>query len=67
LLEGYEGQKLREAKIPKTDRAEIPEGIERLIDFYDQTGQANEAAKWRKTRDTSKTNDGEKKRPESSS
>ena len=49
-MEGYQGLKQREAKIPKIDRAELAESLDRLIDFYNQRGKRDEAAKWRGAR-----------------
>jgi len=50
LLNGYEGMKKREEKIPAGrygwDR--VKQSLERLVRFYDATGKPETAAKWRK-------------------
>lgn len=53
LLKGYDGLKQREESIPKTGGAEqrLPEAIQRLIQLYEATGKAEEAAKWKKALD----------------
>jgi serine/threonine protein kinase/tetratricopeptide (TPR) repeat protein len=51
LASGYEGMEAREAKIPPLDKGYLLDAFDRLVDFYDATGKADEAAKWRKTRD----------------
>jgi serine/threonine protein kinase len=48
LLQGYEGMKHREGKIPTDDRIRLIEALERLIQFYEATNHKDEAAKWRK-------------------
>jgi hypothetical protein len=49
LLQGYEGMKAREAKIPpKVKEPRFREAIEQLVKLYEATGSAIEAAKWRK-------------------
>ncbi|MBI1917140.1 MAG: tetratricopeptide repeat protein [Planctomycetes bacterium] len=48
LLQGYEGMKQREAKMPPAARPRLPEAIERLVRLYDEWGKKAEAAKWRK-------------------
>jgi serine/threonine protein kinase/tetratricopeptide (TPR) repeat protein len=57
LLNGYEGMKKREEKIPAGrygwDR--LLESLERLARFYEVTGKPEEAAKWRKELEEAKT------------
>ena len=48
LLAGHMGMKQREATIPPRDRARLTEAIERLVQLYEETGQKDDAAKWRK-------------------
>lgn len=48
LLQGYEGMKQREAKIPPVAKPRLPEAIERLVQLYDAWGQREKAAQWRK-------------------
>jgi eukaryotic-like serine/threonine-protein kinase len=47
LLEGYRGMKEREASIPPTGAARIPEALDRLVKLYEATGNEPEAAAWR--------------------
>jgi hypothetical protein len=51
LVDGYEGMKQREAKIPPIERSYLLEALDRLIDFYDATAKPDDAAKWRKARE----------------
>jgi tetratricopeptide (TPR) repeat protein len=48
VLQGYEGLKQREAKIPANSKARLAEALERLVRLYDAWGKKDEAAKWRK-------------------
>jgi hypothetical protein len=48
LLEGYEGMKQREAKIPLEGKYYLTEALERLVQLYEYTDKRDEAAKWRK-------------------
>jgi tetratricopeptide (TPR) repeat protein len=48
LLQGHQGVKEREAKIPKHRKDRLIEGIERLVELYDAWGKEAEAAQWRK-------------------
>jgi hypothetical protein len=55
LLEGYEGIKQREAKIPPQFRAVRLKGaLERLVRLCEATGRKDEAAKWQKKLDEAK-------------
>src|SRR5439155_20309113 len=47
LLQGYEGLKQREAKIPAASKVRVAEALERLVQLYEATGRPEEAAKWR--------------------
>jgi tetratricopeptide (TPR) repeat protein/tRNA A-37 threonylcarbamoyl transferase component Bud32 len=47
LLDGYRGLKEREATIPAEAAVRIPEALERLVRFYEATGEPTEAAAWR--------------------
>jgi hypothetical protein len=47
LLDGYRGMKEREATIPAEAAVRIPEALERLVRFYEATGEPTEAAAWR--------------------
>jgi predicted Zn-dependent protease len=52
LVQGYEGLKKREAKVPPQYRAaRLQEALERLVLFYDGTGKKDEAARWREALD----------------
>jgi hypothetical protein len=48
LLQGYEGMKQREVKIPAGAKARLTEALERLVQLYDATGQKDKAEQWRK-------------------
>ncbi len=48
LLQGYEGMKQREAKIPANGKIRLPEALERLVQLYEATGQKDQADSWRK-------------------
>jgi serine/threonine protein kinase/lipopolysaccharide biosynthesis regulator YciM len=48
LLQGYEGLKQREDKIPPPGRVRLSEAVERLVQLYDAWGRKDKAAEWRK-------------------
>jgi serine/threonine protein kinase/tetratricopeptide (TPR) repeat protein len=48
LLAGCEGLKRHEATIPPAGRIRLTEALQRLVDFYAATGQAEKADEWRK-------------------
>jgi serine/threonine protein kinase/tetratricopeptide (TPR) repeat protein len=49
LLQGYEGMKSREARIPAPQREpRLSEALDRLVRFYAAWEKPNEAARWRK-------------------
>jgi serine/threonine protein kinase len=48
LVQGYEGMKNREAKIPPHSRPYLTSALERLAWLYEAWGKPDEAAKWRK-------------------
>jgi serine/threonine protein kinase/tetratricopeptide (TPR) repeat protein len=47
LLEGYEGMKQREAKIPSEGKIRVTEAIERIVRLYEATEQTDKARTWR--------------------
>ena len=47
LTEGYEGMKLREAKIPAPLKHQLTEAGERVVRLYDDWAKPKEAAEWR--------------------
>jgi hypothetical protein len=47
LLKGYQGMKERERSIPPQGRDRLTEAVQRLVQFYEETGGKEEAAKWR--------------------
>jgi tRNA A-37 threonylcarbamoyl transferase component Bud32 len=52
LVQGYEGLRQRQAKMPPHARtARLKEALERLVTLYDATGNSDEAANWRKKLD----------------
>ena len=54
LVQGYEGMKQREAKMPAQSRQFLTEAVERLVQLYEATGQNAKAAEWRKKREERK-------------
>ncbi len=48
LLDGYEGMKQREAKIPPLGEVRMTEALERLVQVYEALEKKDEAARWRK-------------------
>jgi serine/threonine protein kinase/Tfp pilus assembly protein PilF len=60
LLQGYEGMKQREASIPPLRKARLAEALERLVQFYQATGQKDQAEKWRQKLAEQKKKDGSK-------
>jgi non-specific serine/threonine protein kinase/serine/threonine-protein kinase len=54
LRVGYEGMKLREAKIPPQAKVRLSEALQRLVQLYDAWGKPDEAARWRKELDAAK-------------
>ncbi len=48
LLQGYQGMKERQDKIPPQGKVRLTEALERLVQLYEATGKKDEAAKWRK-------------------
>jgi serine/threonine protein kinase len=48
LLAGYEGLKGHEATIPPAGKIRLTEALQRLVDFYAATAQAEKADEWRK-------------------
>ncbi len=47
LLSGYLGMKERQQKIPATEKRWVREALLQLVQFYDATGKAADATKWR--------------------
>ncbi|MGP0064384.1 MAG: tetratricopeptide repeat protein [Isosphaeraceae bacterium] len=56
LLQGYDGMKPREPKIPAASRKVLPETLDRIIQLYDAWGKKTQADAWRKKR-PAKTSD----------
>jgi serine/threonine protein kinase len=50
LLEGYEGMKQREAKIPPQGKVRLGEALDRLVQLYDAWGKPDQADHWRQRR-----------------
>ena len=46
LIEGYQGMKQQEAKIPPFHLIRLPEALQRIIDCYSGWGKTEEVAKW---------------------
>src|SRR5262249_20357226 len=47
LVQGYEGMKAREAKVPPAGKVRLREALERLVRLYEATGDKEQAARWR--------------------
>jgi hypothetical protein len=47
LIQGYEGLKSREAKIPAQRRKNLVEAATRIVPFYEARGKEDKAAEWR--------------------
>ena len=62
LVEGYEGIKQREAKIPPQGLVRLTEAVERLVRLYEALGNQEKAAEWR----TKLENEKPAKQPEQS-
>ena len=58
LIEGYQGMKDREAKIPPAGNTRLNEAVQRLVDFYTDWEKPEEAEKWRSSPEAPKS-DGE--------
>ncbi len=48
LLQGYEGMKARESKIPVYARSIVAEAGSRIVELYDRWGKKAKADEWRK-------------------
>jgi tetratricopeptide (TPR) repeat protein len=57
LQAGYEGLKLREAKIPPQGKSRLTEALQRLVQLYDAWGKPDEEVRWRKELDAAKANE----------
>jgi serine/threonine protein kinase len=55
LLEGFQGMKQRQVKIPIEGQIRLTEALERLVQLYDAWGKKEKAAQWRKKLDEVKT------------
>jgi hypothetical protein len=47
IVQGYEGMKARQAKIPPQGKARLREAAERVVALYEASGQPEQAARWR--------------------
>ena len=47
VVQGYEGIKAREAKIPGPGKSRLPEAAERVIRLYEAWGKLEQAASWK--------------------
>jgi hypothetical protein len=55
LVQGYQGLKQREASISATNKYFLAEGLQHLIQLYDEWGKPKEAAKWKHDLESAKT------------
>ncbi len=51
LIEGYEGMRTREAKIPAPSRKRLPEAGKRIVTLYNAWGKHDKAEEWTKKLD----------------
>ena len=56
LLQGYEGMKQRQAKMPKEAMNRLIEALTQLVQLYDAWGKPDQAAMWRKKLEAPKQN-----------
>src|SRR5262249_42954385 len=56
LMQGYEGMKAREAKIPAASRVRLIQALERLMQLYEAWEKKPQAAQWRKVLEEAKAN-----------
>ena len=47
ILQGYEGMKAREAKVPPPARERLTEAAQRIVQLYEAWGKPDQAAAWR--------------------
>jgi hypothetical protein len=57
LLQGYQGMRERESKIPANGKIRLTEALERLVRLYEATGKKDQADKWRKEQERSREAD----------
>jgi len=48
LVQGYQGMKDRDAKIPPQGKGNLGEGLQRLVQLYEATGDKEKTETWRK-------------------
>ncbi len=63
LLSGYQGMKQREEKILAAGRPRVPETLQRLVQLYEQTGRADQAAEWKQKLTEFEKAEAEQKKP----
>jgi hypothetical protein len=54
LLNGYEGMKKREAKMPREAKIRLTEALERLVQLYEAMNDKDKVTKWRKQLEAAK-------------
>jgi hypothetical protein len=47
VVEGYQGMKARESRIPVPERSRLREAAERVVHLYEGWGRPEEAAAWK--------------------
>jgi tetratricopeptide (TPR) repeat protein/tRNA A-37 threonylcarbamoyl transferase component Bud32 len=55
LLEGYQGMKEREAKIPAPQRRRLAETLVQIVQLYDAWGKTDQADRWRQKQHQART------------
>jgi eukaryotic-like serine/threonine-protein kinase len=55
LIAGYEGMKQREETIPPQGKVLLSEALDRIVQLYDAIGKPDQAAKWRKKQESSRS------------
>ena len=54
ILQGYEGLKAREAKIPAPSKKRLTEAAERVVKLYEAWGKPDQATRWRRELESEK-------------
>jgi hypothetical protein len=54
LLQGYDGMKRRQDKIPPEGKDRLSEALEWLVQLYDAWGKKDQADRWRKELDAAR-------------
>jgi hypothetical protein len=47
LVQGYEGMRVRQARIPASNKPRLPEAVEWMVRLYEAWGKPDKAAEWK--------------------